>query len=87
MWNCNVDESWQRESCPLLYADPLSTTSDTMDARMDSIDSATDTRGSDEPWIKLDKIQSSGLIEIRMVMVTDDRRWRRGGKDKKRRTV
>ena len=51
MWNCNVDESCQGKRCPLLYADPLSTTSDTMDARMDSIDSATDTRGSDEPWI------------------------------------
>lgn len=42
----------QNKSCPSLYAVPLSTTSDTMDARMDSIDSATDTRGSDEPFIK-----------------------------------
>jgi hypothetical protein len=32
------------------YADEESAPSDTMEARIDSMDSATDTRGSDEPY-------------------------------------
>lgn len=36
--------------CVCVYADGESDLSDTMDARIDSIDSATDTSGSDEPW-------------------------------------
>lgn len=43
-----------------IYAEDESAPSDTMEARMDSMDSATDTRGSDEPCIQKGELVRGG---------------------------